>query len=175
MNYNCSGNKNILWNMINLFLTGLKNSYDPPPLCTSKKISMLWVGAWQCAKPRHAEFGASHTQMLCQALDTQSLTVCKLFAGPLGCTSSLVTFKEMIILPWHAKKNEVKWVWQTCQTQDPWTWLSSKSNIMWVWHDKSTWIWQSVTSKTLRLDSQLSLRQHEFHKHVRSKVLGANR
>ena len=146
----------ILWNMKNLFLMGLKNSYDPPSLCMSKKISMLRVGAWQCAKPRHAESSASHTQTLCQASDTLSLTVCKPFAGPLGCTSSLVTSKEIIILPWHAKKNKVKWDWQTCQTQDPWTRPSPKSNIMWVWQTcqtQSTWIWQSVTSKTFRLGS----------------------
>jgi hypothetical protein len=48
--------------VINLFLTGVKNSYDPFLLSTLKGMSMSRVGVWQCAKPRHVGFGTSQIQ-----------------------------------------------------------------------------------------------------------------
>jgi hypothetical protein len=38
--------------LIILFLTGLKNPYDPPSLDKFKGKSMPYVGAWQRAKPK---------------------------------------------------------------------------------------------------------------------------
>ena len=48
--------------VINLFLTGVKNPYDPSLLGTLKGMSMSQVGALQCAKPRHVGFGTSQIQ-----------------------------------------------------------------------------------------------------------------
>jgi hypothetical protein len=48
--------------VINLFLTGVKNPYDPSLLGTLKGMSMSQVGALQCAKPWHVGFGTSQIQ-----------------------------------------------------------------------------------------------------------------